>query len=106
MGFQSIVILIITFSYATKTAIELYHRDNPIIYENYIYDYFGHENGLDLNEHNVKFAFTVQGMDGQVKNDPRFVNLRVFLSGQELKYHKCTDEDWAEFYSPSQASTR
>ena len=55
-----------------------------------------------MNEHNVKFAFTVLGIDGQVRNDPRFVDLRVFLADQELNYHTCTEEDWAEFYSPSQ----
>ena len=64
--------------------------------------------GIDLNERNVRLAFTVEPVFGTkiMKNDPSYVKFLVRLSGKRegkdfqriLPHYKCTDEDYNKFY--------
>ena len=60
-----------------------------------------------------KFAFSVEGyFDKEQKNDPRYTKYMVRARGVEngekyesiLPFHECTEEDWAKFPEPSNAS--
>ena len=64
--------------------------------------------GIDLEERNIKIAFTIEDTYGvkKQKSDPRYVKwffrLHGYING-EIKqiiypYHRCTDEDYASFY--------
>ena len=63
---------------------------------------------LNLNERNYKLAFTVESFHfpEQQKSDPRYVKYLVRLYERRdgiakqrvLPYHKCTDEEYNEFY--------
>ena len=65
------------------------------------------DNALDLNARNHRVAFAFDGyLDEQLKADPRYVKwiFRVLYKKDGkfketlLQYHKCTEEDYAEFY--------
>ena len=60
-----------------------------------------------MNERNVRIAFAFEGFrDKELKDDPRYVRWifrQYYKSGGEekerlLSHHKCTDEDYAQFY--------
>ena len=60
-----------------------------------------------MNERNVRIAFAFEGFrDLELKDDPRYVRWifrQYYKSGGEekerlLSHHKCTDEDYAQFY--------
>ena len=62
---------------------------------------------LNLNQANFRFAFTFIGKNNyELKNDPRYVKMMARLWTQKdgakservINYHKCTSEDWKEFY--------
>ena len=67
---------------------------------------------MNLNEINFQFAFQFMGQDAKTekitsKDDPTFVRIVVEVYGEEdgemsvsreLPYHKCTEEEFAEFY--------
>ena len=65
-------------------------------------------NALDLNARNFRVAFAFDGyLDEKLKADPRYVKwiFRVHYKNKNgefaetlLPYHKCTEEDYAEFY--------
>ena len=69
---------------------------------------------LNLNERNFRVAFTVESyLSPESKNDPKYVKYLVNLHGRRngvayrrvLSYHKCTNEEYDEFYpvKPTQA---
>ena len=63
---------------------------------------------LNLNKRKFRFAITIESFLSpiQQKSDPRYVKYMFRKYGlqkgeafqQILPYHKCTDEDYAEFY--------
>ena len=71
-------------------------------------NYWPDGEGIDLDERNVKIAFTIEDTYGvkKQKSDPRYVKwffrLHGYLDGKIYQriypYHRCTDEDIAEFY--------
>ena len=65
------------------------------------------ENKLNLNDRNFRIAFSFEHFGtGKLVNDPRYVRWIFRISGTKdnkwfhhiLPYHKCTEEDYAEFY--------
>ena len=76
-------------------------------------NYFDFKDHLDLNQINFRLAFSVEGYHlRDLKDDPRYVKYLVRLFGvdgnreyeQVLDFHKCTDLDWEQFPSPTEAS--
>ena len=73
------------------------------------------ETEVNLNKHNFRMAFTVESFlyPLQQKNDPRYVKYIVRMYGKRngeyyqriLPYHKCTDEDFKDFYPVKKQST-
>ena len=66
-----------------------------------------------MEEIGFKFAFSVEGyFDKEQKNDPKYTKYMVRVRGIDegnpyeniLPFHDCTEEDWAGFPEPSNAS--
>ena len=82
----------------------LISRNNPVMSQFYTENSYSNGEGINLNERNVRFAFTVEPVYGtkKMKNDPRYVKWIVRLSGKRegkdferiLPHYKCTDEDY------------
>ena len=114
-GFVSILILIIIFLYANLKLTQLITGANPVISQQIVEDYYGPKDEFNLNENNIRFAFTVEGENTlDLKNDPRYVK---FMAIKQLKYnntnseeiisiHECTQKDFKEFYPISTSSSR
>ena len=71
-------------------------------------DFFGAEDILNMNDPDINFrmAFTIESYnDKKRKDDPRFVKWNVRFYGVKngeayetwIPYHKCTEEDYAQF---------
>ena len=65
------------------------------------------ENKLNLNDRNFRIAFAFENFDtGKLVDDPHYVRWIFRITGYKdnewyhhiLPYHKCTEEDYAEFY--------
>ena len=99
----------LTLGYAITGLLDLISKSDPKINQNVVHSYYGTEEvGVDLSKTNQRIAIAVQGWDGQLKTDPKYVRLvaehvnetengKVY---QDLRFHKCTEEDWAHFYPP------
>ena len=108
----SVAISTLVLFYALLKFIQLQERHNPTIStftDDTIYD-FG--NPLNLNKINSKAAFVFTGWSWakqafEAKEDPNLVKMIVRMTGLDLQgnyyeriipHHKCTDEDFQEFY--------
>ena len=60
-GSVSILVLIIIFLYANLKLTQLITGANPVISEQLVEDYYSPKDVFDLNENNIRFAFTVEG---------------------------------------------
>ena len=62
----------------------LIFRKNPVMSQFYKENFYESGEGIDLNERNVRLAFTVEPVFGTkiMKNDPRYVKYIVRLSGK------------------------
>ena len=67
------------------------------------------ERFVPLNE-NFRFAFTLEDyLTAEVKDDPKYIKLIARIASQtggesqnrEIRYHKCTEEDYADFMPPN-----
>ena len=105
-GFMTVVIYTIVLAYGTIKFIELSTRANPNIAQFFKQDAFDFTDVLNLNEENFKIAFAVEGFRSKdLKIDPKYVKwiFRTYgkREGKEfekiLPYHRCTDQDYAEF---------
>ena len=99
--------------YGGLRASNMVARQNPNISSYYIENVMN-EKPIDLNERNLKMAFTIESFYSPIKqkNDSRYVKWLFTMSirkdgkDQEfvINYHKCTDEDYAEFYPVQKSS--
>ena len=114
-GVATIVITIIALMYAALKFSHLTDKHNPMMSSYFKEDYYKSEDLINLSERRVRLAFTIEDhLDPKKqKSDPKYVKWLVRQSGQRngekfqriLPYHKCTDEDYNEFY-PVQKSSR
>ena len=72
-GFVSLLIIIVTFSYATSKMIDLSQKKDPFITQSEEEGFYDAEFGININEANFRFALGAYGFDGEAKNDPRYV---------------------------------
>ena len=112
-GVATLVLILITFSYAALKMIELSSGRNPTINDSKIDGHFGNSETVYLNEIGWKMAFSIENMGTRdAINDPRYVKwiVRVYekhgevLSEKHLPFHKCTPEDYGQFYPLSKAA--
>ena len=106
-GFFSIILFMTLFMYSSFKFTYLVTKHNPNI-STYIKEDEMFGTVLNLNERNFRFAFTVEPYYNPTKqkNDPRYVKYFIILYGKHkgenfqrvLPYHKCTDDDYDEFY--------
>lgn len=86
---------------------DLITKPNPYI-SSYFKDNEMNGKPLNLNEHNFRIAFSVESYLSpfKQKSDSKYVKYIFRMFGKRngkdfqrvLNYHKCTDEDYAEFY--------
>ena len=67
------LIMIITFSYATSKFIDLSQKKDPFITQSVEKDFYNVEEGLNLNQANFRFAISATNFDNEARNDPRYV---------------------------------
>lgn len=89
-------------------------RKNPNINKYEILDFYENTDSVDLQEVGFKFAFTAENyMTGEMRDDPRYVKWIIRIFGKEegtppyervLDYHKCTDDEYKQFYPVSKRS--
>ena len=105
-GCLTLLIIILTFSYAASKMIDLSQKKDPFITQSVEQGYYTATNGLNLNAANFRFAIGVTGYDAVTRNDPRYVKwiARVLSlnDGKEteivLPLNKCTQDDFSNFY--------
>ena len=83
-------------------------KDNPVISQNIIQNYYGNEKeGITLYDAHQHFAISILGLDGSPKYDSRYVRIMAIYNikhedgSQEFlgePLHDCTKEDFADFY--------
>ena len=95
-------IIILTLSYTLLKFSDLYTKDNPVISEMLIEDYYSPTDELSLKQINFKFAFTVESYyEKKRKDDPRFVKQIFRLNSKNngvrtervIPYHECSKAD-------------
>ena len=76
-GFLTFAIMTLTIGYATSGMIDLINKEDPIINENVLKDYYSLASGLslDLKEGNQVFAILVTDHEENIKMDPSYVRL-------------------------------
>ena len=88
-------------------------RHNPTVSQVLEKNVFDYSEQINLNEIGYRIAFSIEGYHSrEMKDDKRYVKylVRIFgkTKGEEyekfIPFHKCTEEDWAEFPPPAQAS--
>ena len=62
-GLLTAIIKVVTLAYATQKLHALYLGLNPTINENIQANYFGKENGYNLNQANKRFAISIQSIE-------------------------------------------
>ena len=96
--------------YALLKFDRLISRSNPNVSTYLEQSVLTSEDSVKLKDVGIRFAFAIEGyVDGELKNDPRFVKTIVRLSGREdgksiekrLDYHLCTEEDFKDFAEPT-----
>ena len=82
-GVISILIGILILMYASLKLTHLLDKHNPVMSSFYKENYFESGEGIDLQERNVKIAFTIEDTFGtkKQKSDPRYVKWLVRISG-------------------------
>ena len=76
-GFLTFAIMTLTIGYATSGMIDLINKEDPIINENVLKDYYTLASGLslDLKEGKQVFAILVTDHEDNIKMDPSYVRL-------------------------------
>ena len=101
-GCLTLLIFILTFSYATSKMIDLSQKKDPFITQSVVKDFYNPSKGLNLNQANFRFAIGATNFSSEAKNDPRYIKwiarLVYFQDGEEKEkvfpVHKCTQEDY------------
>ena len=105
-GTLTILIWIIVLAYGTTKFFQLLTKANPNVSSYVVPDAFDFTDELNLNENNFRIAFAVEGARSKdLKIDPKYVKWIVRTYGKKdgkefekiLPYHRCTNEDIAEF---------
>ena len=106
--------VIMTFvAYGAVKFGQLMSKHNPFISEITETNFYDYKYKLDLNAVRFKQAFSVEGyLDKEMKDDPRYIKFipRIYGKKQGVRYqevipfHKCTEEDWLEFYEPAKGT--
>ena len=79
-GYVSTICMVLVLIYATIKFIDLYNRNNPVINENIIKNYYGNEDVINLYENGFRMAFAIEGYyDQKLKDDPEYVKLLARL---------------------------
>ena len=83
-------------------------RQTPVAQRDFIIpDYFDQSSKLNLYRENFRIAFAFEGEnDYELKDSEEYVKILARFWNQKdanrtetiLKHHRCTDEDWKEFY--------
>ena len=101
-GIMSVVIVAVIIFYTSVKFVHLTSRHNPStssMRQSYFYD---SEKQVDLVQEGLRVAFGVEGyLDGETKDDPRFVKYLVRIFGKrngteyehKLDYHTCSSEE-------------
>ena len=80
-GFMTVVIITVTFLYASMKLVELIQNTNPTISDITVPEYFSNTDYVSTDEMNFKMAFTMfntdPGRDFETVYDPRYVKLVV-----------------------------
>ena len=106
--YMTFMLLMMSFFYAVIKTIHLAKATNPVMSELNIPENYSSDDKFYLAENNFKMAFSVEGfLDNEIKNDPRYVKwfVRVVntvdgkVGEKVLPYRKCTEDDYAEFYT-------
>ena len=112
-GFFTLVIFLLTLSYAALKLVELLVGRNPTINDSNIDGFFDKSTTLNFNEIGWRMAFTIEDeFHSRRIQDSRYVKwiVRLYItkdgkqSEKRLHYHRCTAEDYASFYPVSSAS--
>ena len=83
-GVMTVVIFSVMMLYALVKFAHLMSNHNPNISSHRQPDYFDSSEIFDLKEHNLRFAFNVEGyFDRQVKDDPTYVKYLVRIWGKK-----------------------
>ena len=106
-GFFSIILYMVIFMYSTLKLSHLISKHGPNISSYEKEDAMANV-ALNLNKRNSRFAFTIESYHSPYnqKSDPRYVKYLFRLYGKRegklyqrvLPYHKCTEEEYNEFY--------
>ena len=68
------LIMIITFSYATGKFIDLSQKKDPFITQSVEKDFYNGSEGLNLNQAKFRFAIgAINFVDKEGRNDPRYI---------------------------------
>ena len=101
---MSATIIAVTLGYAIMKVHDLVAKDNPVISQNVIQNYYGNEiDGITLDDAHQHFAISIVGLDGKPKYDSRYVRIMAIYNikhedgsqenlGEPL--HDCTQEDF------------
>ena len=109
IGFIGSVVLWVCMSiFGTIKFIQFQTYRNPQIVQAKEFDvYTTCEEVVNIDELNFKLAFTIENEDGEVLDDPYYVQFMAMISTyidetdngvQFVGIHKCTDHDKAQFY--------
>ena len=99
-GIVTIVIMVLTLSYAVIKAIHLTSKHNPQINENQIAYYFEATHKVKPSEINFRAAFSIESYYTRLPiNDPRYVKwIAKYITSVDgkhiqtiLPFHKCTE---------------
>ena len=72
-GCFTLLIMIITFSYATGKMIDLSQKKDPLVTQSVEKDIYDPSKGLYLNQANFRFAIGATNYDYEARNDPRYI---------------------------------
>ena len=110
---MTLIIGILMLFYTSIKFVHLMSRHNPSISSHKQLFYYDSSEVVNLKESGVRMAFSVEGfLDGEIKDDPRYVKYLVRLWGKKdgvkyeriLDYHKCTPGELDLFGEPSRES--
>ena len=82
-GCFTLLIMIITFSYATSKMIDLSQKKDPFITQSVEKDFYDASKGLNLNQANFRLALGAINYNNESRNDPRYVKWIARLTYNE-----------------------
>ena len=110
---MTVVALTIIFTFILIKTAMFIDRHNPNFSQATIPEFYDSTSRFEFDENNYQIAIAVVEYKSRKPiNDPEYVrwvpqlvrtidNIKTELP---LSYHKCNEDDWAKFYSPSRRS--